>query len=223
MAIRCCRQSKSLKAIRYDRNGRSYACSYQFPDGTAYIQSLALGEQHGMDAIRALKKANADKDHISVKSVESLICFPSQKFPEGVDYLYHRLMVDNLLVWQGYLEPDDPWEKKLVDMIPTEGKIPMRAQLILFGDVAFFGVGCELYNEIAMLCKQISPFKNLVITTHIGAKNIGYVLDDSSKGRKVFQSYGAVREGCSNAIVTDGMLRLFDQALYGRKYTEQDE
>lgn len=207
---------KKPYAIRYDCNGRPYACSHEFPDGTAYIQSLSLGEQHGMDAIRALKKANADKDHIEYKASEDILYFPSQKFPEGVNYLYHRLMVDNLLVWQGYAKPGEKWEKKLADMIPTDEKIPMRAQLILFGDIAFFGVGCELYNEIALLCKQVSPFKNLVIATHIGAENIGYVLDDNSKGRKVFQSYGNVREGCSNAIVVDGMLKLFDKAIYGK-------
>ncbi len=36
----------------------------------------------------------------------------------------------------------------------------MKAQLILLGDVLYYGVACELYNEIAMLCKQASPYKN---------------------------------------------------------------
>ena len=98
-------------------------------------------------------------------------------------------------------------------MIPTDDKIPMRAQLIIIGDIAFYGVACELYNEIGVLCKEASPFRHTIIATHIGAKSVGYVLDDSSKGHKVFQSFGQVREGESNKLVVDGMLSMFKKAF----------
>ena len=55
--------------------------------------------------------------------------------------------------------------------------------------------------------------KHTVITTHIGEKNVGYVLDDGSKGHKVFQSFGRIMEGQSNKLVVDGMLDLFRKIL----------
>jgi hypothetical protein len=123
-------------------------------------------------------------------------------------------MVDSLWEWCGEMGPNDPLpEKDLVDMIPSDEKAPMKAQLVLLGDVAYYGVACELYNEIAMLCKEASPYKNLVITTHTGTPQVGYVLDDDSVGRKVFQSFGLVPAGCNNAIVVDGMMKMFDEAL----------
>ncbi len=197
---------------RYDCNGTMYA-SENLP-GVTYVTARALGEQHGVDALRTLKSITDLRDEISIKAYETMIYLPGQKFPEGVDRAYHRLMVDNILVQRGYYKPGEKYEKNLVDMIPTDEKVPMRAQLIIFDDVAFFGVACELYNEIAMLCKEVSPIKKLVVTTHIGYPSVGYVLDDASKGHKVFQSFGLVREGESNALVVDGMMSMFDKAFY---------
>ena len=55
-----------------------------------------------------------------------MVYLPGQKFPEGIDYAYHRLMVDNLLVDFGYFKPGEVIEKKLAEMIPVEEKVPMQ-------------------------------------------------------------------------------------------------
>ena len=186
--------------------------------GAAYEQGVVFGQQHGMDAIRTLKSIDACKDSMKITTVDDTLYFPTQEFPhDKFDWAYHRLVVDNLLEWSGHVTAEEPMpEKKLADMIPTpEVKAPMKAQLILLGDLAVYGVACELYNDIAMLCKEASPFKHTMIATHIGNPAVGYILDDNSVGHKVFQSFGLVPAGCNNGIVVNGMLKMFDEALEG--------
>jgi hypothetical protein len=182
--------------------------------GAAYEQGKVFGQQHGMDAIRALESISASRKQMKITTVDKLLYFPGQKFPEGIDRGYHRLMVDNLLVWAGRVKSiEEVPEKMDVEMISADEKVPAKAQLVILGDIAIFGLAAELYNEIAVLCKEASPFKHTMITTHIGQPSAGYILDDASKGHKVFQSFGQVREGESNAIVVNGMLEMFDEAL----------
>lgn len=198
---------------RYDCNGTMYRNSGTQLPGSTYDTTVMVGEQHGVDALRVLKSIDANKTRADVKTAESMLQLPAQKFPEGVDRNYNHLVVDNLLVSQGYLKPGEKYEKKLVDMIPLDETVPVRAQMIIFGDIAFFGIGGELYNEIAMLCKEASPFRHTVITTHIGYPSVGYILDDDSRDRKVFQSFGRVRAGENNALIVNGMLKLFEKTL----------
>lgn len=196
----------------FDCNGTMYMADDAVP-GASYQMARCVGEQHGVDVLRAIKKAEPTQTWVRVSTARSTVQLPEQRFPEGVDPLYHRLMVDNLLVSKGYYKPGDRYEKKLVDMIPTGGYVTMPVQLLILGDVAFYGLACELYNEIGVLCKQISPAKHTVVVTHINDKNVGYVLDDASKGHKVFQSFGRILEGRSNGLVVEGMLEMFRRLM----------
>lgn len=183
--------------------------------GAAYEQGVVFGQQHGMDAIRALKAIDAKKDKMKITTVDSTLYFPTQRFPhDKFDWAYHRLVVDNLLEWSGHVTAEEPMpEKKLADMIPCEEKAPMKTQLVLLGDIAIYGVACELYNDIGVQCKEASPFKHTMIATHIGDPAVGYILDDGSVGHKVFQSFGLVGAGGNDEIVVNGMLEMFDEAL----------
>ncbi len=193
---------------RYDINGTMYAAADAVP-GASYINAIHVGEQHAIDCLRAIKKAAPTRDWVGISTEEMTILLDGQKFPEGIDPMYNRLMADNLLVSRGYFAPGEKYEKNLAEMIPIEDKVPMWSQLIILGDVAFFGVACELYNEIGLLCKEASPLKHTIIATHIGAKKVGYVLDNASKDHKVFQSFGQVRAGRSNELIVNGMLEMF--------------
>lgn len=196
----------------FDCNGTMYMPN-DTVDGASYQAALCVGEQHGMDVLRAINKAKPTLSWAKIITATGMVYLPEQRFPEGIDPMYHRLMVDNILASRGYVRPGEKYEKKLADMIPTGGTVPMPIQLLVIGDVAFYGVACELYNEIGVLCKEASPMKHTVITTHIGEKNVGYVLDDASKGHKVFQSFGRIMEGRSNKLVVDGMLEMFRKVL----------
>lgn len=182
--------------------------------GAAYEQAEVFGQEHAIDALKILRNIDASKSKVNITTVDDTLYFPTQTFPEGVDRSAHRIMVDNIQEWAGVISPEDPMpEKHLVDMIPSDEKVPMKAQLVIIGDVAIFGVACEPYNEIGLLCKKASPLKKTIIATHIGEPSVGYVLDNASKNHKVFQSFGTVRPGQSNEIMVNGMLNMFDKAL----------
>ena len=196
---------------RFDKNGTMYSDMNIVQPGSTYKASVIVGEQHAVDALRALNKADAVCDELTIKTGESIVNLQSQKFPEGIDRMRHRYLVDNVYLDQIGWKPGMPLEKKLADMIPTEEGVPLRTQLVLFGDqVAFYGMNCELYNEIGVLLKEASPYPHTIVATHTD-NSIGYVLDDDSKGRKVFQSFGRVREGESNGRIKEGMLKLFEE------------
>lgn len=192
----------------FDCNGTMYSANDTVP-GASYQAARCVGEQHGMDLLRAIRKATPRLNWAKITVQQNTVYLPEQRFPEGIDPMYHRLMVDNILVSRGYFKPGEKYEKELAETIPTGGTVPMPVQLLVIGDVAFYGVACELYNEIGVLCKEASPMKHTVVATHICEKNVGYVLDDDSKGHKVFQSYGRILEGQSNALVVNGMLDMF--------------
>lgn len=198
-------------AARYDDNGSMYSAAIEQIPGVTYFNTVCMGEQHAIDALRALKKAEANRTTVDIRTVDSTLYLPGQRFPEGIDQAAHRLMVDNIVGLAG-MKTVPASEKKLAEMIPVEEKVPCRSQLVLFDDVAFYGVAGEVYNEIAMLCKEASPYKNTMITTHIGAHPVGYILDDASRDHKVFQSFGAVRPGENNGILVKGMLDMFEKA-----------
>ncbi len=196
---------------RYDVNGTMYNDMSIVQPGSTYKTCVIIGEEHAQDALRALNKADACCDELTIKTGESIVNLPGQKFPEGIDRQRHRFLVDNIYLDQIGWKPGMPLEKKLADMIPTDEKVPLRTQLVLLGDqVAFYGMNCELYNEIAVLLKEASPCPHTIVATHTDY-SIGYVLDDDSKGRKVFQSFGRVREGESNGLIKEGMLKLFEE------------
>lgn len=203
---------KSAYSRRYDINGTMYFSHDEVP-GAAYVNAIHIGEQHAVDCLRAINKASPTREWIDITTEDITIYLDGQKFPEDVDPFYNRLMADNLLVSRSYFKPGEKYEKKLAEMIPVEEKVPMWAQLVILGDVAFFGTACELYNEIGLLCKEESPLKHTIITNHIGAEKVGYVLDNSSKDHKVFQSFGQVRAGRSNEIIVNGMLEMFKRAF----------
>ncbi|MBR2668904.1 MAG: hypothetical protein IKE36_03800 [Solobacterium sp.] len=197
---------------RYDVNGTVYGDNTMSIPGSTYKTCVVIGEQHAVDCLRALKKADANKSWASIKTLGSVLQLPGQEFPEGINRAQHRLMVDNIRLENLGWAPGKPLVKHLATMIPVDETVPLRTQLMIVGDVAFYGMNCELYNEIGVLCKEASPYRHTIVATHTDS-SIGYVLDDDSKGHKVFQSFGRVREGESNGIIVKGMLELFDQAV----------
>ena len=180
----------------------------QLPQGTTYQLGIVTGQKIAMDVIRVLKGITTYKDHAVIKGVKSELYFPTQKFPEGLDRAWHRKMVDNM-----HVIPNVKQEKKLAETTLSGEWAPALAQVVTFGDIAYFGLGAELYNEIGMMCKKASPYAHTMIVTYTGTPWVGYLLDNASTGKKVFQSYGMIKEGQNDQIVVGGMLDLFDQVM----------
>lgn len=203
-----------IKKVFDQQTGTMYA-QFRQP-GAAYEEAQVLGQQHGMDIMDVLDSIQAEQTEAAITSSETILSFPGQKYPEGfIDPGFHRLMVDNLLVCMGGIPFDQLPPKKLAEMEPVDQPVPARAKMVCLGNTVFFLLSAELYNEIGVLCKEVAgqlyPDRHLVVVTHLGGTFAGYILDDGSKGHKVFQSFGKVREGQSNGIVLNGMQELFNQ------------
>ena len=201
---------------RYDLLGTNYSDFSSGAVGASYINCVTMGEQHAIDALKAMEKITFFTSDPEIKTYDGQVCFKGQKFPEGIDRAKHRWMVDNIALGLDGWKPGEPLHKELAEMIPTDEQIPARTQLIIVGDTAFYGFNAELYNEIGVLCKEVSPFKHTIVTTHTGV-SVGYILDDASKDHKVFQYFGNIHHGESNKIVTDGMMALFNRYYNGEE------
>ncbi len=201
---------------RYDLLGTNYSDFSSGAVGASYINCVTMGEQHAIDALKAMEKITFFTSDPEIKTYDGQVCFKGQKFPEGIDRAKHRWMVDNIALGLDGWKPGEPLHKELAEMIPTDDEIPARTQLVVVGDTAFYGFNAELYNEIGVLCKEVSPFKHTIVTTHTGV-SVGYILDDASKDHKVFQYFGNIHHGESNKIVTDGMMALFNRYYNGEE------
>ena len=58
----------------------------------------------------------------------------------------------------------------------------VRLHLVKVGEVAFYGIGGELYSSLGKRVKEISPMKNTVIINHDASLmvNCGYIYDDDA-------------------------------------------
>ncbi len=195
----------------YEDDG--YSESSATPPGTQYIIQRHHGYTHAKDIIMTLKEIKAAKNTMSILTASTAIELDGQRAPEGADVMLNRLMVDNMVRIQ---RPElcidgKPPKKELLKMIP-DGKVPLKMQMAILGDVAFIGVAAELYCEIGMKLKEASPFKNTVVITHTDRDTADYVLSDASAHHTVFQSFAPVRPGNNDTPILQGANKMFEEA-----------
>ncbi len=198
----------------YEQDG--YSESVPTPPGTQYLIQRNHGQTHGLDIIHTLQKITCRRRAMKITTALHTVELLGQHAPEGADMQMNRLLVDNFVRKyhpELFADGKKP-EKKLVEMIPG-GRVPLHMQLAVLGDVAWVGMGAELYNELGVLCKENSPFRQTVIVTHTDGFGAGYILNDGSKDHKVFQSYSKVHPGNNDKPIVEGMLDMFDKALNG--------
>ena len=87
--------------------------------------------------------------------------------------------------------------------------VPLHMRLALLGTVAMICVGAELYAELGRDILSAVPMKNAFVVTHTSLEQAGYILDRSSKDKKVFQAFGKVKPGSSDELIVSGAVELF--------------
>jgi len=83
----------------------------------------------------------------------------------------------------------------------------VRLHLVRIGEVAFYGIGGELYSSLGKRVKEISPMKNTVIINHDASLmvNCGYIYDDDAFERN--ERYYGEFVGMGHSTMVPGYFR----------------
>ena len=97
-----------------------------------------------------------------------------------------------------------------------EGKVRVAVKLVVLGDVALFGTGCELTGPIGTRLKAESPYKNLMVVTlyqERGAMS-GYVVDKQGYQMRTSTFYrNGIKDGAGEDGITNAMLEMSDELI----------
>jgi hypothetical protein len=76
-------------------------------------------------------------------------------------------------------------------------KIPLSVMTI--GDIALVGIGGELFTEIGMAIKEVSPFERTIVVTN-AAESVGYIPSERGFALPSEKALGnRIRPGCAEA------------------------
>lgn len=182
------------------------------PDGASYALMELQGQQHAQDALRTMAGIACEKTEMPISFYHNTIELPAQKAPEGADMSMNRLLADNLV--RKVTGATEIPERKLVVMEDDpEHPVQMNMELAVLGDIAFVGVPAEIYAEIGRDMKEASLFDNTVVVQFTDDNHCGYILDASSAGHDVFQSFGRVKPGEADQPIIEGMLEMEKEHL----------
>ena len=186
------------------------------PCGLGFRYAEYIGQLHALDIDKTLKQIICD-DGVVIHSACTTVEFDGQEIPglKGKDYIFNIMLAQNSVPLLHELFPEKAFsegkDRPIVMGVPCGEKVTMGMQLVTIGSVAYVAMNSEPFNEIGLLCKEKSPFKNTVLIT---CSDIGpcssYLVDDDSAKLPLFQNVNnRVLAGNSNTIVSYGMLSLF--------------
>lgn len=195
-----------------------YTTTMHFPDGVGYMMMEYMGRWHGADCVRCIDDIQKYSSAMPLTAVQSSIMLPGQK--RAVSQKRHSMfrMGGNGPRKTGDI-PVLPETPEMVDADP----VSMEMRLAILGDVAMICAGAELYAEIGRDVLEAVPYKNAFIVTHTCIHQAGYILDKTSKHKKVFQAFMAVKPGSADELIVDGALALFEKAKRQMLGTEAGE
>jgi hypothetical protein len=94
--------------------------------------------------------------------------------------------------------PEESWGTVKKDMVDAEPvKIPLSVMTI--GDIAFAGIGGELFSEIGMKVKAMSPFDRTIVVTN-ASESVGYIPSERGYALPSEKALGnRIKPGCAEA------------------------
>lgn len=184
-----------------------YSTSVPFPDGVGYMMMEYMGRWHGADCVKCLDGISACSAAMPLAAVRRDILLPGQKRAVEAKGFAMVRMGGN-----GPRKPGDvpslPQTPEMVEGSPV--KLEMR--LLLLGDIAMICAAGELYAEIGRDMLAAAPYKKAFVVTHTSLEQAGYILDKTSKDKKVFQAFMPVRPGSADGLIVENTLELFELA-----------
>lgn len=93
-----------------------------------------------------------------------------------------------------------------------EDGFAVRVQLLKLGEIAFAGIGGELYNSFGQAIKQRSPFKHTVVINHNCSliSNVGYIIDDDALNRD-FKLHKFMKNSIVPGYIGPSLTTIFDR------------
>lgn len=184
-----------------------YSTSVPFPDGVGYMLMEYMGRWHGVDCVKAINAIDKYSDTMPIKTVAKDVMLPGQKrVVKQAKFAMFRMGGN------GLRQPGDfpvlPETPEMEDADPV--KLEMR--LAVLGDVAMICAGAELYAEIGRDVLEAVPYKKAFLVTHTSVHQAGYILDKTSKDKKVFQAFMEVKPGSADELIVNNTLEMFEMA-----------
>jgi len=187
-----------------------YSTCIPFPDGVGYQLMEYMGRWHGVDCVSAVDAISHYSDAMPISVAAKDVFLPGQKRAvEQKGFAMFRM--GGIGPRQPGDVPQLPQPPKMVEDDPV--KLEMR--LLLLGDIAIICAGGELYAEIGRDMLAAVPYKKAMVVTHTSLHQAGYILDKTSKDKKVFQAFGAVRPGSADEKIVENTVALFELVKAG--------
>ena len=193
-----------------------YQSSINLPDGAGHLIMEGTGRQHAIDAINCISRIDEFTDEMTLRHAKGTLPIENQKnLSQGDDR--GPMMRGNfgLGIRSNQPEPAKPFvAPTIVDNPDHVGTLEM--EILSFGDVAFVGLGCELFCQIGRDIKNAIPAKHTVVITHtpgyVGATphQVGYIVDKSSiPGSHNGKLYRNLKPGFYDEMIVDKALEIY--------------
>ena len=192
-----------------------YASSFSLPDGAGHMLMEAIGRQHAIDAINCINLIDEFTDEMTLLHGKGTLPIenrknlssPGDRPPMHPDYGF-GLKSNQAEPAPEYVAPE------IADNPDHTGTLQM--EILSFGDVAFVGLGCELFCQIGRDIKNALPAKHTVVITHtpgyVGATphQVGYIVDRSSvPGSHNVKLYRNLKPGFYDEMIVNKALEIY--------------
>ena len=158
-----------------------------------------LGQRQGVDAVHLLRGITRLRSVMKIGTEERWLSFPVAKL-QGYDGLDER--------------NNKSENFRIVDMPDRQAKV--KVKLVVLGDTAFFGLGCEATAPIGMRLKSESPYRNLMVVTLYNDRGAmsGYVVDKKGYELRTTTFYrNSIKDGVGEDVFVDALLDMSDKLI----------
>lgn len=194
-----------------------YRSRVELPDGAEHLLMQHAGRQHAVDAVNGLERITEYTDDIEIKHAKSSAKIENQKRAVGKEAPPPRPVFYGTGVRSNQPEPAPAFvAPEIVD--DPEHPSTLLLDMLVLGDVALLGLGCELFCQIGRDIKAALPAKHTVVITHTpgyvgdNPHAVGYLVDKSSATSHNHKLYRNLKPGFYDELVVDAAKKLYADA-----------
>lgn len=195
-----------------------YKSRVMLPDGAEHLLMQHAGRQHAVDAVNGLERITEYTDDIEIKHVKGSAKIENQKRKVGQEGPPPRPSFYGEGVRSNQGAPAAPFvAPEIVD--DPEHPTTLLMEMLVLGDVALVGLGCELFCQIGRDIKAALPAKHTVVITHTpgyvgdNPHSVGYLVDKSSATSHNHKLYRNLKPGYYDELVVDTAKKLYADAM----------